>query len=185
MAITVVNLTDLNTAMIDRFGTGSSTVCISTSKSITAGTITGTAVYGAVWNDLTDSIEVPEDTDLEPGYAYCFDGERYYKSTKYLDEGFIGIHSDTSGFNMGKKGNGKELDVAVAGFVLAYVDKVYKPGTPLTCNENGTLTEIKLEDKRDYPERIVGTFWKVEVVEEWGSEDKKVPVNGRCWVKVR
>ena len=86
---------------------------------------------------------------------------------------------------MGKKGNGKELDVAVAGFVLAYVDKVYKPGTPLTCNENGTLTEIKLEDKRDYPERIVGTFWKAETAEEWGSEDRKVPVNGRCWIKVR
>ena len=151
----------------------------------TSGTITGSAVYGAVWNDLTDSIEVPGDTDLEPGYAYCFDGEKYYKSTKYMDEGFIGIHSDTSGFNMGKKGNGKELDVAVAGFVLAYVDRVYRPGTPLTVTTDGKLTEMSLQDKIYYPERLVGTFWKSENAEEWGSSERKVPVNGRCWIKVR
>ena len=118
-------------------------------------------------------------------YAYCFDGEKYYKSTKYMDEGFIGIHSDTSGFNMGKKGNGKELDVAVAGFVLAYVDRVYRPGTPLTVTAEGKLTEMSLQDKIYYPERLVGTFWKAENAEEWGSSERKVPVNGRCWIKVR
>lgn len=150
-----------------------------------SGYIYGSKVYGAVFNDLADSIPVDEECDLEPGYCYCFDGEKYTKSSKYLDEGIIGIHSDTYGFKMGNEEGKKKMDVAVSGFVLAYVDKEYKSGTPLTCTENGYLTEIKKEDKIEYPERIVATYWKDEPSEEWGSDDKKVKVNGRKWVKIK
>ena len=143
-----------------------------------------TGVYNAVWNDLADCIPVDDECKVEPGYCYCFDGEKYYKSTKYLDEGIIGIDSDTYGMNMGRKPGLNQMDVAVAGFVLAYVDKEYKPGTPLTCTENGYLTEIKKEDKIEYPERIVATYWKSEPADEWGSDSRKVKVNGRKWVKV-
>lgn len=143
------------------------------------------AVHNAVWNDLADCIPVDDACEVEPGYCYCFDGERYYKSTKYLDEGIVGIDSDTYGMNMGSKSDAKQMDVAVAGFVLAYVDKDYKPGTPLTCAEGGFLTEIKQEDKIAYPEKIVATYWKPEPAETWGSSDRKVAVNGRKWVKVR
>ena len=143
-----------------------------------------TGVYNAVWNDLADCIPVDDECKVEPGYCYCFDGEKYYKSTKYLDEGIIGIDSDTYGMNMGRKPDLNQMDVAVAGFVLAYVDKEYKPGTPLTCTENGYLTEIKREDKIEYPERIVATYWKSESADEWGSDSRKVKVNGRKWVKV-
>ena len=150
------------------------------------GTLTASAVYGAVWNDLSDSIPVDDACDLEHGYCYCFDGERYTKSSKYLDDGIIGIHSDTYGFKMGsEEGKKKKLDVAVSGFALAYVDKEYKPGTPLTCTKNGYLTKIKLRDKIRYPEKIVATYWKSEPAEEWGSDSKKVMVNGRKWVKVK
>ena len=143
-----------------------------------------TGVYNAVWNDLADCIPVDDECKVEPGYCYCFDGEKYYKSTKYLDEGIIGIDSDTYGMNMGRKPDLNQMDVAVAGFVLAYVDREYKPGTPLTCTENGYLTEIKREDKIEYPERIVATYWKSESADEWGSDSRKVKVNGRKWVKV-
>ena len=143
-----------------------------------------TGVYNAVWNDLADCIPVDDECKVEPGYCYCFDGEKYYKSTKYLDEGIIGIDSDTYGMNMGRKPDLNQMDVAVAGFVLAYVDKEYKPGTPLTCTENGYLTEIKKEDKIEYPERIVATYWKSEPADEWGSDSRRVKVNGRKWVKV-
>lgn len=149
-----------------------------------SGIKSNTGVYNAVWNDLADCIPVDDECKVEPGYCYCFDGERYYKSTKYLDEGIVGIDSDTYGMNMGHKPNLNQMDVAVAGFVLAYVDKEYKPGTPLTCTENGYLTEIKREDKIEYPERIVATYWKSEPADEWGSESRKVRVNGRKWVKV-
>lgn len=148
------------------------------------GLIHGSAVENAVWNDLSDSIPVDDDCELEHGYCYCFNGEKYTKSSRYLDEGIIGIHSDTYGFRMGAEEGRKKIDVAVAGFVLAYVDKEYKPGTPLTCTENGYLTEIRREDKIEYPERIVATYWKNEPAGEWGSDSRKVKVNGRKWVKV-
>ncbi len=149
-----------------------------------SGIKSNTGVYNAVWNDLADCIPVDDKCKVEPGYCYCFDGEKYYKSTKYLDEGIIGIDSDTYGMNMGRKPGLNQMDVAVAGFVLAYVDKEYRPGTPLTCTENGYLTEIKREDKIEYPERIVATYWKSEPADEWGSDSRKVKVNGRKWVKV-
>lgn len=145
------------------------------------------AVYNAVWNDLADCIPVDDACKVEPGYCYCFDGERYYKSTRYLDKGIIGINSDTYGINMGHKpGVNNQMDIAVAGFVLAYVDKEYEPGTPLTCTENGYLTEIKREDKIEYPERVVATYWKSEPKEYWGSSNSNrlVEVHGRKWVKV-
>jgi hypothetical protein len=142
-------------------------------------------VYNAVWNDLADSIPVDDTVILEPGYCYCFDGEKYYKSTRYLDEGIIGIHSDTYGMNMGGKPGVKQLDCAVAGFVLAYVDKEYPVGTPLTCTKDGWLTEFSKQDKIEYPEKIVATYWKAEPAEKWGPEGSEILVNNRKWVKVR
>ena len=148
-------------------------------------TVKAGAVYGSVWNDLSDSIPVDDDCELEHGYCYCFDGKRYTKASRYLDDGIIGIHSDTYGFKMGAEEGKKKMDVAVSGFVLAHVDKEYKPGTPLTCTKNGYLTKIKFKDKLRYPEKIVATYWKSELADEWGSGDRKVKVNGRKWVKIK
>ena len=149
------------------------------------GNIWGAYVYNAVWNDLADCIPVDEDCTPEAGYCYCFDGTHYYKSNKYCANGIIGINSDTYGMNMGRKPNTKQMDIAVSGFVLAYVDKEYKSGTPLTCTKNGKLTKIRLIDRILHPHKIVATYWKSEPNEEWGSETRKVKVNGRKWVKVK
>lgn len=147
--------------------------------------LVGGKVYNAVWNDLADCIPVDKEAVIEPGYCYCFDGEKYYKSTKYLEKGIIGIESDTYGMHMGSKPGTKQMDVAISGFVLAYVDKEYESGTPLTCTENGYLTEIAKQDKIEYPERIVGTYWKPETEEYWGSRNNKVKVKGRHWVRIK
>ena len=148
-------------------------------------TIKAGAVQGAVFNDLADAIPVGEGDVLEAGYCYGFDGEHYTKTSAYMQKSYIGIHSDTFGFLMGHEEGKEKLNVAVSGFVLAYVDKEYEVGTPLTCTTDGYLTEIKFEDKMKYPERIVATYWKNEPNEEWGLEDKKVKVKGRRWVKVK
>lgn len=161
------------------------TITISNGGLVAASGIKGTKVYNAVWNDLADLIPVNEECELEFGKCYCFDGEKYYKSDKYLDDGIIGIHSDVAGFEMGHKDGHKELKCSVAGFVLAYVDKEYPVGTLLTCTKDGYLTEIKKEDKINYPEKIVGSYWKNETEEYWGSEQRKVLVNRRKWIKVR
>ena len=168
----------------DTTASSGAALTVSTGGIFAGGGIKGAAIYNAVWNDLADCIPVDDECKVEPGYCYCFDGEKYYKSTEYLDKGIVGIDSDTYGINMGHKPGLNQMDVAVAGFVLAYVDKEYKPGTPLTCTENGYLTKIKLKDKIRYPERIVATYWKNEPAEEWGSDSRKVRVNGRKWVRI-
>ena len=149
------------------------------------GQLYASKVWNAVFNDLADAIPVGEGDTLEAGYCYGFDGEHYTKTSEYMQKSYIGIHSDTFGFLMGHEEGKEKLNVAVSGFVLAYVDKEYEVGTPLTCTEDGCLTEIKLEDKIKYPERVVATYWKNEPNEEWGPEGKKVKVNGRRWVKVK
>ena len=153
------------------------------------GDIIGDNIYNAVWNDMVDCIPVQSDLKLEYGKCYCFDGDKYYLSSKYLDDGIIGIHSDTAGFYVGSKSE-KCLETAIAGFALAYVDKPYKPGTPLTCTENGYLTEIKEEDIEKNPHKIIGTFWKEEWGNWWGfriprCNEHIVEVNGRMWIKIR
>lgn len=150
-----------------------------------AGSLTANAVYGAYWNDLADSIPLGEGDIVEPGYCYCFDGEHYTKTSKYMQQSYIGIHSDTYGFRMGFEKEKEKLDVAVSGFALAYVDKEYPVGTPLTCTKNGYLTEISKEDKRNNPEMVIAKYWKSEPNEEWGIDNRKVKVNGRKWVKIK
>lgn len=154
------------------------------------GDVVGDSVYNAVWNDMVDCIEVPEDTKLEYGRCYIYDGETYKPSTKYLDDGIIGIHSDTAGFYVGSKPELKCLEVAVAGFALAYVDKIYKSGTPLTCGPDGILTELKEEDLECNPHKLVATFWKKEWATWWGfnrpqCNEHIIEVNNRMWVKVK
>ena len=149
------------------------------------GELAASKVWGAVFNDLADAIPVGKGDILEAGYCYGFDGEHYTKTSEYMQKSYIGIHSDTYGFKMGHEEDKEKLNVAVSGFVLAYIDKEYEVGTPLTCSTDGYLTEIKFEDKIKYPERIVATYWKSEPNEEWGPEGDKVKVKGRRWVKVR
>ena len=143
--------------------------------------ILSTTIYGTLGNDLADCINIEGDTEIESGYCYCFDGTNYYKSNEYMDKRIVGINTDTAGFYLGNNFDKKQLKIAVAGFVLAYVDKEYEVGTPLTCTENGYLTEIKQEDKVNYPERVIAVYWKNEPNETWG----RVTVNGRKWVKIR
>ena len=146
----------------------------------------GDAVTGAVWNDLIDCVDIPEDDIIESGYCYCMHEDGHYrKSEKYLDNRFIGIDSDTYSLAMNMEPEKRKLNAAVSGFVLAYVDKEYPIGTALTCTENGYLTEIKKEDKCYNPERIIATYWKNEEREEIVKEDRKVKVNGRKWVKIK
>lgn len=187
----------VNTGVWDRIGGASVIIENNTTRGSglilsglgVGGDIVGDNIYNAVWNDMVDCIPVQEDLELEYGKCYCFDGERYYLSSKYLDDGIIGIHSDTAGFYVGSKSR-KCLEVAVAGFALVYVDRPYKPGTPLTCTENGYLTEIKEEDIEKNPHKIVGTFWKEEWEKWWGFKipqcnEHIVEINGRMWVKIR
>ena len=102
------------------------------------GGITGAKVYNAVWNDLADAIEVPFDTELEYGYCYKYKAGKVYKTDSYADANVMGIHSDTAGMVLGTKDKGTVcINLAVAGVVLAYVDKEYECGTALVATKEG------------------------------------------------
>lgn len=162
-----------------------STNNFTTSGSITAsGTITGSKVYNAVFNDIADFFEIDNELEIIE-YGKCY--VRYSNgdtniSNKYNQKGIVGIASDTFGYGLGRKDIGnKEIPIAVAGIVLAYVDQEYESGTPLTCSTDGFLTKINRLQAIIYPERIVGTFYKKESLENWNG----IEVNNRHWVKVK
>lgn len=165
-----------------KFTPGSSTAVGGTTPLSYDGDFYATKVYNAVWNDIADFFEVPNEVEVQPGRAYVMDENGARLSACYMEEGIIGIASDTYGYGLGKKDIKNEIPIGVAGIVLAYVDRDdYKVGTPLTVGLNGQLVEFKQEDKVQYPERIIATFFRKEQNATIGD----VQVNGRCWVKVR
>lgn len=148
-----------------------------------AGNITATRVYNSVYNDLADFQELSD--ELVYGKCYVDTKEGAKIATKRCQLGVAGIASDTYGFCLGKPKKDTMVPLAVAGWVLAYVDKEYETGIPLTNGEDGNLTEMTLDEKRDFPERIVATYKKLEESPTWGPENAKIRVNGRHWVKVK
>ncbi len=141
-------------------------------------------IWNAVWNDYAD-LQLLNDEYI-PGKAYIdtLDGAKL--CTQRCQMSVIGIASDTFAHAVGKRSDIKQLPIAVAGWVLAFVDKEYPCGTPLTNDENGNLTEMTLEEKRNYPERLIGIYKRKEMEEEFGPENSnKIKVNGRHWIKVK
>lgn len=150
------------------------------------GGISAAKVYNAVWNDLADSIEVPSDTELEYGYCYKYKDEKVYKTDEYSDPNVLGIHSDTAGMVLGiKPSHIKCINLAVAGVVLAYVDKEYECGTALVATKGGMLTKANRATLLLHPERIVATYYKKEKEDLWGPKSNRINVNGRSWVKIK
>jgi hypothetical protein len=141
-----------------------------------------TKLVNAVWNDIADYIEVEPDTPIVFGKAYVYANGHHRLSKEYAEKGVLGIASDTLGFGVGQKPlNTPQIPIAIGGFVLAYVDKAYESGTPLTCTENGCLTEMGQGAAMEHPERMIATFYKVEGSPVWNG----LEVKGRHWVKVR
>lgn len=144
------------------------------SGDITAnGDITGERVWNAVWNDIADAITVEQDIKFEPGYAYAFDGEKWFK-TKGKDSPYFGIHSDTAGYILGLDKESNQIHIAIGGFVLAHVDKIYPTGTFLTYGKDGILTKAKRKDEK------IAKFFK----EEKRPLYKGREVMGRHWIKI-
>lgn len=141
-----------------------------------------TKVYNAVWNDIADFQKVLD--EIEYGKCYYDTPEGAKICTERCQMAIIGIASDTYGFGVGNHADERYAPFAIAGWVLAHVDKEYPTGTPLTNNEEGVLTEIFPAEKREFPERIVATYKKKEIAEFWGPNNE-IKVNGRSWVKVQ
>ena len=145
------------------------------------GYLYATRVYNAVWNDIVDFINIPKSTLIEYGRAYIrSESGSVQLPSRYAEQGVIGIASDTYGFGVGRDDENHQLPLAIGGFVLAQVDRGYRPGTPLTCTKSGVLTKAKVLIRILFPERIVAIFDRKELATTWNG----VTVNDRSWVKV-
>ena len=145
------------------------------------GDLTASIISNAIWNDVADFLEIEKSVVIQSGKAYVYKDGVHRLSQMYAEEGILGLASDTYGFGVGKKAPEiNQLPLAIAGIVLAFVDNVYPPGTPLTCTEGGYLTKMKFFTKMFYPERMIATFYKQEFRGRWNGVDTK----GRDWVKI-
>jgi hypothetical protein len=141
-------------------------------------------VWNAVWNDIADFQLLSDKLEFGKCYYDTKDGAKI--CTERCQMSVIGIASDTFGFGVGAGSNtNSEVPIAVAGWVLAYVDKEYECGTPLTNDQFGNLTEMTRTEKLEFPERIVAIYKRKEMEAYWGPENHKIKVNERHWVKVK
>lgn len=138
-------------------------------------------IWNAVWNDIADFQELDDKLIYGKCYYDTINGAKICDNR--CQESVIGIASNTFGYALGA--NERKVPIAVSGWVLACVDKEYRIGVPLTNDENGNLTEMSLEEKQMYPERIVAIYKKREINKLWGPEGKEIKVNNRHWVKVK
>ena len=140
-------------------------------------------VWNCVWNDYADFQLLCDDLTAGKCYYDTKDGAKV--CTERCQLAVMGIASDTFAQVVGMRSDIKQVPIAVAGWVLAYVDKEYPCGTPLTNDENGNLTEMTLEEKVNFPERLIATYKRKEIELQFGLGENKISVNGRHWVKVK
>jgi len=156
----------------------STTDPVSTTRLNYDGYFYATRVYNAVYNDIADF----QTLDDELVYGKCYYDTNYGAKIcdKRCQKGIMGIASDTFGQSCGIDSTKEQVSISIAGWVLAYVDKEYEIGTPLTNDDNGNLTEISREEKLYFPERIIATYKKKERKVLWNG----VVVDNRDWVKI-
>jgi hypothetical protein len=147
------------------------------------GYLYATRMYNSVYNDLADFIPTTNKiAEVCYGKVYTMSADGYaYVASKRRAKNAIGIATDTYGYGLGQKKGDYQLPISVAGIVLAIMDKVYEPGTPLVNNRFGNLTKATWWDKIFFNERIIAKFLRTEKSKLWNG----VPVLGRHWVKVK
>lgn len=149
---------------------------------IVNGSITGTTVYGAVWNDYA---EYREADTTEPGRVVCEYGDDTLKMAIERLQAGANVVSDTFGFAIGKTEKA-QTPIAVSGRVLVYTFEdrnTYIPGDAVCAAPGGTVSKMSREEVMTYPERIVGSVSAIPQYETWGEAN--IPVNGRIWIRVR
>jgi len=145
-----------------------------------------TRVYNAYYGDFADYQDLHKGSFCAPGLCYFRVPDGTVRvAYERCRKGLVGICSDTYGQAVGKKETKRQVPIGVAGFVLAYVDEIYEPGTPLTNDENGRLTKASLYERVIHPERIIAIYQYKEFADWWGPVNGRIKVDGRHWVKVK
>lgn len=139
--------------------------------------------WNSVWNDIVDYQDLKD--EFVPGKCYYDTLEGAKICRERCQKSVIGILSDTYGMALGVDSSKRKAPFAVAGWVLAYVEDECEPGDVLTNDEYGNLVRMREAEKAIWPERIVAIYKRPEPSDYWGTNQNKVHVNGRHWVKVK
>ena len=161
-------------------GTATSTIN-GTSYTVTSSIYGFSYIKADNGNDFADFIYTKKPlSSSNVGLAVTRKGDNVVVANK--GDFVLGIYSDTYGMSVGSNayGTSNSVPVAVAGFALAYVDKEYKPGTPLAVKSRGQLTKASLFRRIFNKKSIVGYFDRKETNDLYVSTH----VNGRSWIKV-
>jgi len=147
-------------------------------KPATGDVYTEGRLWNSVYNDYADSWPAHDGVSKLPGMFYSIhDGKLFVTETR-ADAAAFGICSDTFGQCMGS-GVSNSIPVAVAGYVLAYVDKTYPAGTCLVPDKHGILTKAQWYEILF--NRPVAKYMRYE----WRRTIRRhIDVNSRHWVKV-
>lgn len=149
-----------------------------------SGTIKGSKIYGAVWNDYAE-YRICKDNFI-PGMIVCENGDDTLSISKERMQPAAAVISDTFGFAIGETNDAK-CPIAVSGRVLAIP---YEPreefkkaiGKPVCAGPNGTVSIMTDEEYRDKGYCAIGTISAVPDYATWGTGN--VAVNNRIWIKV-
>ncbi len=139
-------------------------------------------VWNAVYNDVVDWQDLKEGAEVKYGKVYVDSYDGAHLPTGRCELGVMGICSDTFGFAVGRIQGRNQIPVSVSGWCLAYVDKMYKTGIPLTNTSSGCLTEMNATEKMTYPERLVAVYKRPEHEDVWQG---RVETKNRHWVQVK
>lgn len=144
--------------------------------------IKGYKVHGAVFNDYA---EYRHTENIQPGRCVIETGNGdLILATERMQLG-ANIVSDTFGFSIGETSYAN-TPIAVCGRVLAYPDgprEMFKPGEAVCSGSNGTISRMRREEIRNWPDAIVGYVSEIPQYEKWGAD--QVNVDGRIWIKVK
>lgn len=145
--------------------------------------ITGSKVYGAVWNDYAEYRMQTE--VVKPGYCVVSNNSGQVSKTTRRYQACDGIVSDTFGFAIGETDKCK-TPLAVAGRVLAYCEgdrQNYQAGDTVCAGPDGKVCKMTREEIQMWPDRIVGIVSEIPEYATWGTGNVKV--NGRIWIKIK
>lgn len=202
----IADVTDLQTALDGKAattGTGSNAFQIGVGQPAPAGTLEAgqatpagtdvlgyngyfyaTRVYNAYLADYADFIILAPDCLQVYGKTYKMTSQGATICQGRCEKGVLGVASDVYGHALGQIRSRRQIPIGVAGWVLAYCDRQYQPGTALTTGKDGSLTKMRWYEKLFWPERMVGVYMQPEKSKFWGPLNHQVAVNGRHWVKV-
>lgn len=131
----------------------------------TTGTITGSRVYNAVWNDYADALLRKQGSEVEPGDIVCkTKGQLTYEKSSYSNSTLVvGVCTDTYGHLLGGDPNKthdenlKEyVPVAVAGNVRCKVFCPVSEGDLITVSNLGDGVGEPVSRNKYLPGTIVG-----------------------------